>query len=1352
MNTDSKVSQLFSKMGFEYSDGKNTTIGGQLKKEWSAIYFDAHIGAYHITIQSNDTLSTVVKTLTRLERYITIVTRDNDLMLIIKTKKTSAKKKGKPEDVIHKLKLDHKTYNNFSRILSKHARFTSNVLQANASLQLILKELDTVNEDFINRGLFSTHFLKTNMITMMRKRKRKIVSEGENFFPYLSTKYEDIEKTLKNLGHDIKNIDTNMIDLNGITAISVDYTNLDQRHKDRTPTFEAVAMLDKSEWVILTNGKIWRMYSQYASSVSTDYLEIDLEGIMDKSDSRLKYFVAVFGAMSVKKKDGITDLMSLMNGGKDYAVEIQNDIKEKIFNEGLFLNIVKAVLDFDPAIKYTYEDLKNAKEISLKLLYRLLFILYAESRDLLPVDNAIYQSMGLRTIRDAISTYEKTGDNTTCWKRLKKLFHAISVGDSKSNLPQYNGNLFAHSVLDSLEKIRNKHLVPAIRDLTEMKGQRIDYSNLQVRHLGTIYEGLLEFMTIQATNKMVIYKDLILDAKYTENMKEKPKGFIGKGDIYLTVGGYARKSSGSYFTPPPLVKFLVRQGLKNVLEKREQEFDIAIKNGKNAKLLEDILLDLQIIDPSMGSGHFLVDATDQITRWVMSVAHRYPNAPINKEVGKTIKEVIAENKKKKIIINPDLLTSNSILKRMVMKRCIYGVDLNPLSVDLAKLSLWLDSFTIGMPLTYLDHHIKCGNSLIGTSPRHVNKTTIDKQNILDSATPVQSTLKDFAMASKKDIETITHAGNIMQKVNSSTDSTITMFTSSQKMHKIMEESIVDSKYILDLKIAHVIDNQIHEDMKYDVDSSNTQKAINLNNIHNFFHWDLEFPDVFSDKRWGFDLVIGNPPWNKLKPSNDEFFSQFEPNFKSSKNKTELKEKLLSNTSIKKSYEYYIDHIRKQSKFFKTEYKLQYGGDIDYWLLFTERIFNLISENGIISILLPSGIVGSYGSRKLRNKILDSKIISLYEFDNTYKLFSILSTYKFVLLTMQNGTTTLEFPAAFYLHDPNALNSHVEQEKFLNVSIKTIKEMNPENLTILEFRHQNDMDVLKQIYKHKKISDGFDDGVKINFVQELHRTNDADLFRSDGKGWPLIEGKNIHQFTYEFSKYANTVLKSDIIEKTRNKKTYVNMTEKIHDSYRLSCRSIGRSTDLRTMISCIVPPNVTFSNSCSVVHLTKNDLPIIDYMKILYLTGVFNSLVFDYAIRSIVDKNLNKFIVMQIPIPSSILNKEIIHHAGRLSSSSNLFNSMNDHLNFQVKPIISFADRIDTTSKLDAFVAHAYGLTREQYKHVISTFKFGKDPNMYTTKEITVNTKTLKNLYGEVRKRVLKQYDDISIELSQEARK
>ena len=1087
MNTNSKVSQLFSKMGFEYSDGKNTTIGGQLKKEWKASYFDAHIGAYHITIQSNDTLSTVVKTLARLERYITIVTRDNDLMLIIKTKKTSTKKKGKPEDVIHKLKLDHKTYNNFSRILSKHARFTSNVLQANASLQLILKELDTINEDFINRGLFSTHFLKTNMVTMMRKRKRNILSEGENFFQHLSIKYEDIEKTLKNLGHDVKNIDTNMIKIDGVTVISVDYANLDQRHKDRTPTFEAVAMLDKSEWVILTNGKIWRMYSQHASSVSTDYLEIDLEGITDKSDSRLKYFVAVFGAMSVKEKDGITDLMSLMKGGKEYAVEIQNDIKEKIFNEGLFLNIVKAVLDFDPTVKYTHEDLKNAKEISLKLLYRLLFILYAESRDLLPVDNIRYQSMGLRTIRDAISTYEKTGESTTCWERLKKLFRAISAGDSKSNLPQYNGNLFADSILDALNRVKNKHLVPAILDLTEMKGQRIDYSNLQVRHLGTIYESLLEFVAVQAIDKMVIYKDRILNAKYTENMEEKPKGFVGKGEIYLTVGGYARKSSGSYFTPPSLVKFLVRQGLKDVLEKREQKFDIAIKNGKNTKLLEDILLDLQIIDPAMGSGHFLVDATDQITRWVMSVAHRYPNAPINKEVSKTIKEVIAENRKKKITINPDLLTSNSILKRMVMKRCIYGVDMNPLSVDLAKLSLWLDSFTIGMPLTYLDHHIKHGNSLMGTSPRHVNKTTADKQNTLDSTTPTQSTLKDFVIISKKDIETINRAGSIMQKINSSTDSTITMFTSSRKMHKIMEETMIDSKHVLDLKIAHIIDDHIHDDIKYDVDSPNTQKTVNLANEHNFFHWDLEFPDAFSDKRWGFDLVIGNPPWDKLKPKDNEFFSQYDPNFGLSNNKTKTnmqKEQLLKNPLIRNTYEQYINHIKNQSKFFKSEYQLQDKGDIDLWLLFAERIFDLCTENGMVSILLPSGIIGNQGARKLRDKILDNKIISLYEFENKMKVFDIHSSYKFVLLTMQNSNPTLEFPAAFYLHDVNSLLGHVEQEKFLLIPIKFIRDTNPENLTIFELRHKNDVKILNHVYTHNKISDGFDDGTKINFVQEF----------------------------------------------------------------------------------------------------------------------------------------------------------------------------------------------------------------------------------------------------------------------------
>ena len=1349
---DSKVLQLFSKMGFEYSDGKNTTIGGQLKKEWNAIYFDAHIGAYHITIQSNDTLSIVVKTLARLERYITIVTRDNDLMLIIKTKKTSAKKKGKPEDVIHKLKLDHKTYNNLSRIFSKHARFTSNVLQANASLQLILKELDTINEDFINRGLFSTHFLKTNMVTMMRKRKRNIVSEGENFFPHLSTKYENIEKTLKNLGHNIKNIDVNMIELDGITVISVDYANLDQRHKDRTPTFEAVAMLDKSEWVILTNGKIWRMYSQHASSVSTDYLEIDLEGITDKSDSRLKYFVAIFGAMSVKEKNGITDIMSLMKGGKDYAVEIQNDIKEKIFNEGLFLNIIKAVLDFDPTVKYTHEDLKNAKEISLKLLYRLLFILYAESRDLLPVDNIRYQSMGLRTIRDAISTYEKTGENTTCWTRLKKLFRAISVGDSKSNLPQYNGNLFADSILDDLDRVKNKHLVPAILDLTEMKGQRIDYSNLQVRHLGTIYEGLLEFVAIQATDKMVIYKDQILDAKYTENMNEKPKGFVGKGDIYPTFGGYARKSSGSYFTPPPLVKFLVRQGLKDVLEKREQKFDDAIKNGKGAKILEDILLDLQIIDPSMGSGHFLVDATDQITRWVMHMAHRYPNAPINKEVSKTIKEVITENKKKKITINPDLLTSNSILKRMIMKRCIYGVDLNPLSVDLAKLSLWLDSFTIGMPLTYLDHHIKCGNSLIGVPPRHLDKTTVHKQNTLNFTPSVQSTLKDFTLISKKDVETITHAGSMMKSVNSSTDSTISLFASSQKMHKNMEKTIIDSKHILDLKIAHIIDDQIYDDMKYDTNSINTQKTIKFTRKYNFFHWDLEFPDAFSDKRWGFDLVIGNPPWDKFIPNDNEFFLQYDPNFGSTKNKKKTnieKEKLLDDKSIKKSYDEYINHIKNQAKFFKSEYKFQSSENTDLWLLFAERIFDLISENGIISILLPSGVTGNRGAVKLRKKILSNKIISLYEFENRMKLFDIHSSYKFVLLTIQNSTPMLEFPAAFYLHDVDALNGHVEQEKFLTLPTKFIKDANSENHTIFELRHKNDAPILNHIYKHKKIIDGFNDNIKINLTEEFSRTRDANLFRTDCKGYPLIEGKNIHQFQYLFTKPEYTISKIDVIDKISKKSIYKN-NNKILNSYRLIYRNISSSTNLRTMISCIIPSNNVTTDSNYVVALSKNNQPITNYAKILYLLGIFNSFVFDYTIRFMTNVNLNHFIVKQLPIPD--FNHKIASCACKLTVSNKIFYDLLSHVKFKIKPIITPADRIDTLAELDALVAHAYGLTRTQYQHIISTFKFGEDVDMYTAKEITLDNKTLKNLYGEVRKRVLKQYDEIAIELSQETRK
>lgn len=254
-------------------------------------------------------------------------------------------------------------------------------------------------------------------------------------------------------------------------------------------------------------------------------------------------------------------------------------------------------------------------------------------------------------------------------------------------VPEYDGALFEEdSSLDGLT-LRNKFLLPALRDLTEVDGRGIDYQNLGVRHLGSIYEALLEYSVRQAEKDLVIYKDEILDATYAADLKAKPKGFIPNGELYLSVGGLARKGTGSYFTPEQIVRFLVREGLRPHFRVREETFlrhveklrglpnDATEYKELETQSIED-LLGLKILDPAMGSGHFLVAGVDEITQWIISLLKDNPDAPLVKVIEEDRQRIIREQLKNGIELDEDLLSDNVILKRMVMKRCIYGVGAN----------------------------------------------------------------------------------------------------------------------------------------------------------------------------------------------------------------------------------------------------------------------------------------------------------------------------------------------------------------------------------------------------------------------------------------------------------------------------------------------------------------------------------------------------------------------------------------------------------------------------------------------------------------------------------------------------
>ena len=399
--------------------------------------------------------------------------------------------------------------------------------------------------------------------------------------------------------------------------------------------------------------------------------------------------------------------------GRRYDEKVAQDLSSVVF-ERVFPKLVEALAT------ESGEELPRVREAALIFLYRLLFVLYAEDRGLLPVNDSRYDDYGLRKrVRDDIAQRTASGDifsaiASNYHDHLTTLCRLIDKGDASIGLPPYNGGLFAADAAPLLERVRlpDATVAPFIYDLShaEVAGERrfVNYRDMSVQQLGSIYERLLE--------------------------REPVRDDTGK--IVIRPNVYARKDSGSFFTPQELVDLIVDRTLKPLAEERlaafeekstELKSDRRPKAERYAELRKldpaEAVLDLKVLDPAMGSGHFLVTAVDFLSDYIAELVEYTPAvpdwldgeyvSPLVERVAAIRRDILQRAGESDWVMDESQLTDQAIIRRMVLKRCIYGVDKNPLTVELAKVSLWLHSFTVGEPLSFLDHHLRCGDSLIG---------------------------------------------------------------------------------------------------------------------------------------------------------------------------------------------------------------------------------------------------------------------------------------------------------------------------------------------------------------------------------------------------------------------------------------------------------------------------------------------------------------------------------------------------------------------------------------------------------------------------------------------------------------
>ncbi len=702
--------------------------------------------------------------------------------------------------------------------------------------------------------------------------------------------------------------------------------------KGESPAMQILRYLSRAEgqsdgivrWGLLTNGQFWRLYWAQARARLEGFIEIELPALIGPlppalpagapDDHWVRVFLLLFhrDAFEPRGTQARTFLDEALVEGRLYEARVTAQLSEAVFNQ-VFPALVEAIGRHDPQARITDAAWRaEAREAALRLLYRLLFLLYAEDRDLLPVRQPGYADYSLRHLREeaALIADERkvlSARAATWWPRLLALFEAIAVGDSSMGLPPYNGGLFHDRPADLLRRLSLPDAVLApLVDAMSREGAALDrrwinYRDLSVQQLGSIYERLLE-------------RDIVADET---------------GKASLRPNAYARKTSGSYYTPEELVRLILRRAVEPLLQGRREAFTakaetLAVDTRRKPERLATLekldpaeaFLALRVCDPAMGSGHFLVSLVDYLAEQTLNavadasgqVGWAEYRSPLLARIEAIRAHVEAQAKAHGWEVRADQLDDRHIIRRIILKRCIYGVDLNPMAVELAKLSLWLHSFTVGAPLSFLDHHLRCGDSLFGEFAGPVERDLRTRFGLVLSGAIVSARMAAKGMA---DVEEQTDADIAGVEASAAGFAAVEMDTAPLRAFLDLyhsarwlpeknpaaeagRDALLGGAYGDPVAIAAgapmrapredappILRKQrkqppIPAKDAFDAAARLVEGARALAAERRFLHWEAAFPGVWDE--WereaprGFDAVIGNPPWDRMKMQEVEWFA------------------------------------------------------------------------------------------------------------------------------------------------------------------------------------------------------------------------------------------------------------------------------------------------------------------------------------------------------------------------------------------------------------------------------------------------------------------------------------------------
>ncbi|QCC51357.1 Eco57I restriction-modification methylase domain-containing protein [Halapricum salinum] len=994
---------------------------------------------------------------------------------------------------------------------------------------------------------------------------------------------------------------------------------------------------DDLAWGILTNGRKWRLYStkDYETQI---FYEIDLPNVLSSGDvEEFKYFFSFFRSAAFQETAGTTFLDTVWSESETAAEELGEDLQDNVFTALRVLGrgfVEHDDLDIDPDDEAALDELK---EQSLVMLYRLMFVLYAESRGLIHPDDPDAEdeyeaNFSLNAVRTEVFEKRQAGEtfdeayseySTRIWGRLADLFDLIDNGEESLGIPPYNGGLFdqdEHAFLTDHE-VSDRHLAEVIYKLSTVEndeGQDVlaDYADLDTRHLGSVYEGLLEheFRIAPEQYAAVAEDGAQVWQPATEVSVADAVETVPEGGLYVVNDEGERKATGAYYTPDYVVTYIVEETVGPLVD--DIEADLRERGLERSDVayfrdLYDGVQDLRILDPAMGSGHFLTKATAYLTERVM--------------------EVVREQEQFDF--------PESEIRRTIAKECIYGVDLNGMAVELAKLSMWLETLAADKPLAFFDHHLKTGNSLVGSDITEVLADDTEENG--GQLTLTQA----FARVRQRTLE---HVMDLMQELLAIDNEELADIKS---MEELYDEIRDDPLYGRLFELANVhtaerfgldVPEGSYEKMADAIEDSGDWAEIRerdwfttaqaMGGEESFFHWELEFPEVFFDSEGekmdsaGFDAVVGNPP--------------------------------------------YVEVGGEIENYLRTEYDVtEYFVDLFHG--FIERAISLNANCGKLGYILPEPWLTIENRKKLRHHLLDnSRVEEIVRLDKD--VFSSATVDSIMLI----ATTGAEPGQINVKRLEDITSSHAEQ--YVSIDQTGIMSMDSARIEVEQTAETQEL-----LEKIRSVS------IKLSEIADL--AIGVQAYNSSKHSQEQIDNRVFHSNTKESDDYMPEIAGNDVsrYDIEFDGDSWIKYGEHLHD-----CRDIRYLEGPRLLVRQIpgsgrykIHATYTEDTYCN-YNTILNILSTEDYDP-LFLLAVLNSSlmswIFPKIANSVVSDNFPKLSVVDLenmPIPelnrgSSASERDFDTHA--------LFNdkgSISEHSKKELHEILSelARNRIDQSEK------------------------------------------------------------------------